>query len=140
MKHGVLRLPLPPSANNYKRHYCTRSTKGDVHTISATLTHAAREYKETAGWEAKQVGLRMEELGVPMAIDVTMHLPDVPEGKEIRNDADNILKVLLDALNGIAWEDDSQVMDIHVRKVMGSTASRIEVRVMRMDELGVPST
>ena len=36
---------------------------------------------------------------------------------EIRPDIDNIAKVVMDALNGIAYEDDSQVVDMKVSKV-----------------------
>ena len=31
-------------------------------------------------------------------------------------DADNDAKLVLDALNGLAWEDDQQVNDLHVIK------------------------
>lgn len=31
-------------------------------------------------------------------------------------DADNVAKLVLDALNGVAWVDDSQVMSLHVVK------------------------
>ena len=33
-------------------------------------------------------------------------------------DADNVAKLVLDALNGIAYEDDAQVNDMHVTKAM----------------------
>lgn len=36
-----------------------------------------------------------------------------------RPDADNIGKLVGDALNGIAYDDDAQVYDCHVRKVYG---------------------
>lgn len=32
-------------------------------------------------------------------------------------DADNVIKVVLDALNGLAWEDDRQVTQVSCRKV-----------------------
>jgi len=34
-----------------------------------------------------------------------------------RPDADNYGKLVLDALNGILWRDDSQVVDLRIRKV-----------------------
>lgn len=33
-----------------------------------------------------------------------------------KSDADNIGKAILDALNGIAWKDDSQICDIDIHK------------------------
>ena len=35
-------------------------------------------------------------------------------------DVDNILKAFLDAMNGIVYLDDCQVVDLHVKKVYGS--------------------
>lgn len=37
-----------------------------------------------------------------------------------RPDADNILKAVSDALNGICYKDDSQIVNIHVTKVFAS--------------------
>lgn len=33
-----------------------------------------------------------------------------------RVDCDNLSKAVLDALNGVAWADDKQVVDLHIRK------------------------
>lgn len=38
-----------------------------------------------------------------------------------RPDADNIAKIVADALNGIAWHDDAQVVSMAVRKVYSET-------------------
>ena len=35
----------------------------------------------------------------------------------VKPDADNIIKVVLDALNGLAWEDDRQVTAVSCSKV-----------------------
>lgn len=48
-------------------------------------------------------------------------------------DADNIAKVIMDALNGSAWEDDKQVVTLIVRKWYSSTP-RVEVEVRKEDE------
>ena len=29
-------------------------------------------------------------------------------------DVDNVVKIVLDALNGFAWHDDAQVIDLHI--------------------------
>lgn len=52
----------------------------------------------------------------------------------IRCDLDNLAKLTLDALNKIAWLDDSQVVALHVTKALGSPSPRTEVRV----EVSVP--
>lgn len=46
-----------------------------------------------------------------------------------RPDCDNIAKVVCDALNGTAWDDDAQVVDLHVVKAWTASDEQIEVRV-----------
>ena len=45
-----------------------------------------------------------------------------------RPDVDNATKAVLDALNGVAWEDDSQVTRLVVEKSYG-TEARTTVRI-----------
>jgi len=45
-----------------------------------------------------------------------------------RPDLDNVIKIVKDALNGIAWHDDSQVVDLHGSKSY-SYEPRVEVTV-----------
>lgn len=51
-------------------------------------------------------------------------------------DVDNLAKLPLDALTGVAWEDDSQVMKLLVEKRTDSLDPRTEVRVVRLAEGG----
>lgn len=43
-------------------------------------------------------------------------------------DIDNIIKIVADALNGVAYEDDCQVLEIKAKKFYGETA-RVEIKV-----------
>lgn len=43
-------------------------------------------------------------------------------------DADNVEKIVLDAINGIAWKDDAQVVDLRTTKVYGAVP-RVEVEI-----------
>lgn len=47
-------------------------------------------------------------------------------------DADNIGKIILDALNGVAYKDDSQVVGLLVLKRYGEP--RVEVNIMGKEE------
>jgi Holliday junction resolvase RusA-like endonuclease len=113
-----LELPYPPSNNSYKRHYCTVDNH---HAVSASLTPAAREFKHTAGWLAKDA--YREPLSGPVAVKILAYMP--PR----RMDADNVLKVLLDALNGVAWEDDRQVTDLQIILCEGSKNPHLVVDI-----------
>lgn len=51
--------------------------------------------------------------------------------KVVRPDADNLAKSVLDSLNGLLWFDDSQVVDLRVRKYVaaGDEAAHVEMDV-----------
>ena len=44
-------------------------------------------------------------------------------------DADNIAKLVLDALNGVAWHDDTQVIDLQVMKASRTRGCEERTRV-----------
>lgn len=46
-----------------------------------------------------------------------------------RTDVDNLAKTVLDAAKGAVWNDDAQVVELHVRKVVGVGAARAETVV-----------
>ncbi|MBQ1789616.1 MAG: RusA family crossover junction endodeoxyribonuclease [Oscillospiraceae bacterium] len=44
-------------------------------------------------------------------------------------DCDNVAKIIADALNGLAWRDDSQVVSLHVEKRFGEVPGvEVEIR------------
>jgi Holliday junction resolvase RusA-like endonuclease len=45
----------------------------------------------------------------------------------VKPDADNLAKSVCDALNGVAWVDDKQVIKLHVFKAYG--VPRVEVEI-----------
>ena len=56
---------------------------------------------------------------VAVRIDVHGRLPKrerVPAPNLVKPDVDNIAKAVLDALNGVAYDDDSQVVELTVKK------------------------
>jgi Holliday junction resolvase RusA-like endonuclease len=47
-----------------------------------------------------------------------LHVTTSPhDAKTLRGDLDNYVKLTLDALNEVAWDDDGQVVRIHASKV-----------------------
>lgn len=71
---------------------------------------------------------------VTFAVVATFH-----NGTRQRRDVDNMLKLILDGLNGVAWVDDTQVMEVVGRKEFTARErARTEVTVRpvgRMDRL-----
>ncbi len=51
----------------------------------------------------------------------------------VKPDADNVIKSVLDGLNGIAWRDDKQVTDLMIQKRYGNKP-RIEVIITGVND------
>ncbi len=73
--------------------------------------------------------------------------PDHALWKTTKPDLDNVVKSILDGLDGL-WSDDAQVCDIHAIKIMGAIVDRksktcelerVDVRVWTGDPLDEPS-
>lgn len=107
-----LTLPIPPSANDYWRTW-----RGRV-VVSAE----ARRYKNGVQLRALTEGHR-KPLACPVVASVVVYRA------RRAGDLDNFLKVLLDALKGIAFVDDSQVVELHARREDDASNPRVEVRV-----------
>jgi Holliday junction resolvase RusA-like endonuclease len=109
-----LTLPWPPSANRYWRNVKGRTLK----------SREARAYAK-----ACQADAIMQMHGAPLTEDVavTMHLYRPTR----RGDLDNRIKVALDALQGIAFDDDKQVVEIHAYRHDDKNEPRLEVEVRR---------
>jgi Holliday junction resolvase RusA-like endonuclease len=54
--------------------------------------------------------------------------------RELRGDTDNYAKSTLDGLNGIAFRDDKQVVELVARKVVDPKGERTEVLIERVGD------
>ena len=79
------------------------------------------------------------DVGVPLALSATFFLekpksnPKKMTKPVKRPDLDNYGKLLLDALNKYIWPDDSQIVDLHIKKEFG-TPPRIELKIWEVLE------
>lgn len=116
----ILSLPYPVSANAYWRSFVPRgSTRAIV-----TLSEEARKFKSLVRAECKRVGVTTPLAG-RVAVGVRLY-PARPQDWALRQrkhghawddsvrciDLDNANKVLLDAIKGIAIEDDCWVRQL----------------------------
>lgn len=110
----TLTLPYPISANRYWRHAVIRK-----HAV-VYPSKEAKQFKADCAWIAKQAGIK-PILG-PVEYELRL-FPNLPQDWARRAkadpqwwdltvqcmDLDNARKVLLDALNGVCWTDDSRI-------------------------------
>lgn len=113
----ILDLPEPPSANRYWRVY-----RGRV-VVSAEATR----YKALVIVEAMRVRHRPFGKDVPVAVTLNWF-----RGKRM-GDLDNRIKVTLDALRGVLYADDKQVVEIHAFRSDDPRKGRLTVKVERKD-------
>lgn len=103
-------LPYPPSSNRYWRVWRGRAVKSSE----------ARAY---------QAQVRLMNVGhsgvLASAVVVTCFVFRPAK----RGDLDNTLKVMLDALKGIAFIDDKQVVELHAKRFDDKNNPRAEVWV-----------
>jgi crossover junction endodeoxyribonuclease RusA len=106
-------LPYPPSANTYWRH-----NRGRTH-----VSNEARAYRTRVLLQVLTArDGRPPHVG-PVVVTVTAYRP------ARRGDLDNTLKVLLDALRGAAYQDDSQVVELHAMRFDDKANPRVVVSV-----------
>lgn len=104
-------LPYPPSANRYWRNWRGRTV----------LSAEARAYKADVGKRCKAAKLKPTGANVSLFLDV--YRP------RRAGDLSNRIKVIEDALQGYAFEDDDQVVKIFARRGDDKANPRVEVVV-----------
>jgi crossover junction endodeoxyribonuclease RusA len=129
-----LTLPYPPSANHYKRHYCSRVQK---HPIRAFVTPVAHAF-------INEVAKRVEAEGiVPMKGRLRVTLRVYQPNR--RFDLESSLKVLLDALavkrdkkgnlvRGGCYLNDRQIREMHLFQEIDAKNPRVEVVVEEVSD------
>lgn len=92
-------LPEPPSLNRMWRRVGNRTV----------LSAEGRAYKERVGVLARLQGAKV--IKGPVAVELTWR-----RGRRA-GDLDNRWKVIGDSLNGIAYEDDAKIVELHLYRV-----------------------
>jgi Holliday junction resolvase RusA-like endonuclease len=100
-----------------------------------------RNYESETGWMYRKAGGILHEGPVEIRIIAHFKIPESatkarkaemwknPTACVVKPDADNIAKVILDGLNGVAYRDDASVVRLDVRKMWDEKAY-VEVWVM----------
>ena len=113
-------LPWPPSVNHYWRNY-----RGIM-----VISKEGRDYRQLARSIALGAGIKRMDARLGVIIDA--YPPDYR-----KRDLDSILKALLDALKSIAYQDDSQIDRIEIRRrSIGRWPSKrgtVDVEIVNME-------
>lgn len=107
----TITLPFPPSGNRYWRMWQGRMV----------VSTEARQYKETVGWLVKAAS--PDWLTGNVALTIKIYRP------QKRGDLDNRIKIVLDALQGSVYANDSQVAELHLYLDDDKHNPRVEVKV-----------
>jgi crossover junction endodeoxyribonuclease RusA len=115
-RRATLTLPEPPSANRWWRMVVI---KGSPRML---LSKEARQYKERIG----QLGNRNAISG-PIRVSIDWYR----ERKS--GDLDKRLGVVLDALQGVLYSNDAQIVEIIARRFDDPSRPRLQVTVEAID-------
>jgi Holliday junction resolvase RusA-like endonuclease len=100
-----------PHPKERPRVVTTKSGRAVAYTPQKTV---AAEKKIKEAWDGPKFS---GEVCVHIVVDtegtaVIVERLDLDTKSKLRGDLDNYVKTILDALNGVAWDDDSQVVKI----------------------------
>lgn len=141
-----LTLPYPVSANLYWRSFVPNGSRRAI----VTLSDEAKAYKQQVGWIARQAGIRKPLAG---RIEVTVQLfPQRPQdwARRARKnpatwdddvrciDLDNANKVLLDALKGVAIDDDKWVRKLSSERMEPDGEARVVITITPLAQAELP--
>ena len=88
-------------------------------------TKEMKDWQEMVGWEYKRHHTSLRWLTDPLYVGITMFL------KRDR-DIDSSLKGVLDALQGIVYTNDKQIVHLNVRKEVDVKNPRLEIEIESM--------
>ena len=104
------------------------TTRGGFGRAYVPTSHPVHRYRRAVADAAKAAGVVVTEGAVSVAVTCIMSRPKSHRTKSgirkgapplPRSDVDNHAKAVLDALTCVAWHDDAQVAELHVRKIYG---------------------
>lgn len=102
-----------------------------------------RAYECLIAWNYKQQSNILYEANLPLKITINQYysIPKNVTKKALVNyidnlvrptkkpDIDNVVKVVLDALNGVAYKDDTQIVNIITEKFFTTKEERLEIKI-----------
>lgn len=127
----ILEFTIPGQPRPWKRVAIVRTAKG----VRGVKTRSARAQATTIAAHALQARQRLSMLGRQWPRDERYHVwIEIVEKDGRRGDLDNLAKAILDAANGVLWDDDRQVDGLFVRRLPSDKANpRTMIRAMPVE-------
>jgi Holliday junction resolvase RusA-like endonuclease len=123
---------IKPVAQGRPRFFVRK--RGLSYRVGAYDPNKSRTFKEVIAWNAKRAamerGLR-EPTKAPIVIGLIFGMG---QGKASfhtkRPDIDNLAKAVKDALQGVIYADDSQIVEAHLYKQYGDHSVKINIQTL----------
>lgn len=121
-------IPYPPQT--WKRRVVTKGRSWDPN----------KEGKVSAAWRARAAGVKCYKGPMQVELRCFFKTPKTKkDGDWVAHknvgDSDNLAKFLLDALNGVAYVDDGQVVHLTVTKQYGEPRTEVVITPLEGAEL-----
>lgn len=114
----IFEIPLRPISSN---NAYSQNKQG-----RRFLTTQGKVFKEAVGYYALQAKDKRQSLDGDFAVEITYYFKD-----NRRRDVDGYNKLILDAFVGIFFEDDSQIIQLHLEKKQKCKEDRIVVNITK---------
>lgn len=133
---GILFVPGDAAPQGSKRHV------GNGRMVESSK--AVGPWRERVALAAHAHGWKLAPAGVPVIVDLVFVRPRPVSTPKRRTppavkkpDADKLARAILDALTGIAFTDDSQVIDLRARKRLAEIGETpgVHITVTPQDDL-----
>ncbi len=121
-------LPVPPTSNHYWKSRAIRDKHTGKWRGTIYKTTEAKEYCDAV----QRVALAADFMPYPKGVQVVFHM--VWYRENMRGDLMNREKPVEDALQGVLYENDSQITAKHTRWILDRDRPRVEVCVTRFEE------
>jgi len=92
------------------------------------MTEKGRSLKEAYWYEAKSQ-YRKKILEGELEVEIKLFFKN-----ERKHDIDNYHKILFDALSGVVWKDDSQIIKLTTSRKQDKSNPRIEITIYQLFE------
>jgi len=133
----VLEINTKPIPQSRPRFYVKHH--GLKHFVGAYDSKQCKDFKEVVAWHAKIIAMEnglKEPVRDPIVLSLIFQMGENGNGKEEfhtkKPDIDNLAKAVKDALKGIIYHDDSQIVEAHLFKRYGEHMIKIEVRTIEV--------